>query len=69
MKKERLIIYGHGKGGNVEEADRYRPLFPSCDVIGLEYHSTTPWGTKSEITDSVRAYREKYESIVLSEIW
>lgn len=41
MKK--LIIYIHGKGGNIEEACHFKPLFKNCDVIGLDYSSQNPW--------------------------
>ena len=35
MKK--LVIYVHGKGGNADEANHYKPLFPDFDVIGFDY--------------------------------
>ena len=38
----RIIIYIHGKGGNAEEANHYRPLFPGSDVVGLDYTSQNP---------------------------
>ena len=31
------VLYFHSKVGSAEEAKPYRPLFPSCDVTGLEY--------------------------------
>ena len=37
-KMRRIIIYIHGKGGNAEEANHYRSLFPESDVIGLTIH-------------------------------
>ena len=59
-----LVIYVHGKGGNADEADHYKPLFPNCDVIGFDYRSETPWDAKKEFSsyfDSVSAgYDEVY---------
>ena len=46
MKKG--MIYIHGKGGNVGEADHYKALFPEYDVIGFDYKSETPWDAKEE---------------------
>ena len=45
---KRLVIYIHGKGGNAEEANHYRPLFTGSDVIGFDYTSQNPWEAKNE---------------------
>ena len=37
------LIYIHGQYGSPEEAERYRPLFPGCEVIGFDYKTQTPW--------------------------
>ena len=37
MKK--LVLYIHGKGGCAGESEHYKPLFPECDVIGLDYQT------------------------------
>ncbi len=29
------ILYVHGKGGNAEESEHYKPLFPADEVIGV----------------------------------
>ena len=47
----KAVIYIHGKGGNAGEADRYKTLFPHCDVIGFDYHAQTPWEAKEEFTE------------------
>ena len=44
-----VILYIHGKGGTAAEAEHYKSLFPSCDVVGLDYKGYTPWETKKEI--------------------
>ena len=46
MKKG--LLYIHGKGGTAREAEHYRPLFPDCDVTGLDYRSRTPWEARDE---------------------
>ena len=32
---KRLVIYVHGKGGNANEAEHYKPFFAESDVIGF----------------------------------
>ena len=63
MKK--LVLYVHGKGGSSAESEHYKPLFPDCDVIGLDYQTFTPWDTGSEICMAVEKLKAKYESIIL----
>ena len=60
-----VILYVHGKGGNPAEAEHYKPLFPSFDVIGLDYKSHTPWETKTEIEHAVKSLKENYGSVIL----
>ena len=62
---KRLIIYVHGKGGNAEEANRYKPLFPECDVIGLNYRAQTPWEAKDEFSRFYDLHRNGYDSVIL----
>jgi len=56
------VIYIHGKGGNAAESEHYKPLFPDCEEIGLDYQTFTPWETPSRKmacpnADSVRQQR------------
>ena len=37
------VLYIHGKGGSAAESGHYRPLFPGCEVMGLDYRTITPW--------------------------
>ncbi len=60
-----VVLYLHGKGGSAAEAARYRPLFPACDVIGLDYKAETPWEAASELQAEIAALREEYESVYL----
>lgn len=60
-----VVLYVHGKGGNAKEAERYKPLFPDCDVVGLEYRGQTEFLASREISAAVNRLRERYEEIVL----
>ena len=60
-----LILYIHGKGGCAGESEHYKPLFPECDVVGLDYQTFTPWETGKEIREAVMKLNAKYDSIVL----
>ena len=59
------IIYIHGKGGSAAESEHYKPLFPDCEVIGLDYQTSTPWEAGKEIRISVEELNSKYENIIL----
>ena len=59
------VIYIHGKGGNGAEAEHYNLMFPSCNVIGLEYKSFTPWEAGMEIHAAVAELNAGYDRIIL----
>ncbi len=61
MKK--VIVYIHGKGGNAQEAEHYKNLFRSCDVIGFDYRSSTPWDTKQEFSEYFDNMSKDYDSV------
>ena len=63
MKK--LVLYIQGKGGCVGESERYKPLFPGCEVAGLDYQTYTPWETGTEIREAVTKMNAEYDSITL----
>lgn len=48
-----LVLYIHGKGGCAGESEHYKPLFPECEVIRLDYQTFTPWETGEEIREAV----------------
>ena len=55
-----LVVYVHGKGGNADEAEHYRPLFPGDEVVGFDYRARTPWDAREEFPrffDPLRAER------------
>lgn len=49
----KLILYIHGKDGSLDEAEHYKPLFPDCEVRGLDYKGNTPWEAGPEIEQAV----------------
>ena len=59
------VIYIHGKGGSAAESEHYKPLFPDCEVIVLDYQTFNPWETGKEIGDAVKEMKSKYENISL----
>ena len=60
-----VALYIHGQGGNAEEAKHYIPLFENCDVVGLDYQSTTPWEAETEFPKLLDAACEPDQSIKL----
>ena len=62
---KKLVLYIHGKGGSVAECEHYKPLFPDCDCLGLDYKTFTPWETGREIEESVNKFASLYEKIIL----
>jgi pimeloyl-ACP methyl ester carboxylesterase len=65
MKKRSLVLYVHGKGGSAAEAEHYRPLFPGCEVIGLDYRAWTPWEAGAELKRQVLSLGKDAESVIL----
>ena len=59
------VFYIHGKGGSGAECEHYRPLFPGCEVFGLDYQSFTPWETGAEIRAAVEKLKTGHENIIL----
>lgn len=58
-----LILYIHGKGGNAQEAEHYKRIFPHWDVIGMDYQSQTPWEAKKEFPILFESYQKEYKKI------
>lgn len=61
MKK--ALVYIHGKGGNAEECEHYKPLFPDCDVIGFDYRAQTPWEAQTEFPAYFNELCRDYDSV------
>lgn len=60
-----LVIYIHGKGGNAQQSDHYRPLFPEDAVIGFDYKSETPWEAQKEFSEYFDSAAAGFERIFL----
>lgn len=59
------VLYIHGKGGSAAECAHYRPLFPDCEVFGLDYQAFTPWESGAEIRAAAEKLRSGHESLIL----
>ena len=59
------VLYIHGKDGSAAESEHYKPLFPTCEVVGLDYQTFTPWETGKEILAAVETLKGSHETIVL----
>ena len=62
---QQTVLYIHGKGGGAGESEHYRPLFPGCGVIGLDYRGNTPWEAGREIRDAVEILKSRGDSVIL----
>lgn len=60
-----LVLYVHGKGGSVEEAEHYKRFFPDYEVIGLDYKAETPWQAKEEFSAEFNKISERYNRVIL----
>ena len=64
-KRSGAMLYVHGKGGDASEAERYKPLFPEREVVGLDYKTFTPWETGTEIFQAVSELSDRFDSVIL----
>lgn len=62
---EHIVVYIHGQGGNPEEAQHYKPLFPDSDVLGLKYAAQTPWEAAEEFPTLLEALCGRHSSVTL----
>ncbi len=65
MNQKEIILYVHGKGGNIQEAEHYKQLFPDCEVVALDYQSDTPWETKDEFRREYDRLTSGFEKVIL----
>lgn len=59
------VIYVHGKGGNAAEAEHYKPLFQTSEVIGFDYKSNAPWNAVKEFPAYFENARKNYDKVTL----
>lgn len=64
-KNKTLVVYIHGKSGTTAEAEHYRPLFPDCDVVGLDYQAETPWDARAEFSLLLSSLTTQYRRLIL----
>lgn len=62
---EKAVLYLHGKGGSTQEAERFAPLFPHCQVMGFDYAARTPWQARQEFPPYMDALQSRYEALTL----
>ena len=60
-----VIVYVHGKGGSVQEAEHYKMLFPDHEVIGFDYRSQTPWEAREELFPFFAEKKERCRHLTL----
>lgn len=65
MKNRKVVLYVHGKGGSVAEAEFYAGIFPECDVIGFDYRSEMPWESIDEFQAEAKRLLTEYDSVIL----
>ncbi|MGI5096328.1 alpha/beta hydrolase [Treponema socranskii] len=60
------VIYIHGRGGSIDEADHYKKFFnDDYDVIGFDYKSESPWQAKEEFQNYFAPLIPNYNEILL----
>ena len=59
-RKRGAVVYVHGMGGNADEAEHYKELFPDSEVIGFDYKSQTPREAKEEFRLYAKSIKDKY---------
>ena len=60
------VIYIHGKGGSIDEADHYKKFFnDDYDVTGFDYKAELPWQAKEEFQNYFDSVIPKYNEILL----
>ena len=57
---DQVILYIHGQGGTPREAERFRPLCPGYDVIGVGYQGSLPWQVRGQLLDAYCEARRQY---------
>ena len=65
MQNRTFLLYVHGKGGTAEEAEHYKPLFPHCDGVGLDYKAETLWEAKEEFPLAFETLTAGYSRVIL----
>lgn len=64
-RMQTLVIYIHGKGGNVKEAKHYQSILSDSVVTGFDYKSQTPYEAKAEFSNLYDVYSKGYKRVIL----
>ena len=68
MERRGAVLYVHGKGGSAAEREHYAPLFPDCEVLGLDYRGSTPWEAGAEIRAAVETLEGRPITLIANSI-
>ncbi len=60
---KKAILYVHGKGGNSQEAERYRKNCLGFDIVGIDYDVDFPWIVEEPIRAAYDKVRKSYSCI------
>jgi len=61
----KAVLYFHGKGGNIFEAEHYKKFFSEAEVIGVDYKKNTPQETKIEFQNFYEEVAKNFEKIIV----
>lgn len=62
-RMQTLVIYIHGKGGDVKEAQHYQSILSDSVVAGFDYKSQTPYEAKAEFSNLYDVYSKGYKGL------
>lgn len=61
----KTVIYIHGKGGSIDEAKEYAPLFEGYETAGIDYKSETPYQAREEFSELYDKLCGKSDEVIL----
>ena len=59
----KALLYIHGKGGNAQEVEQYKPYFINYDCYGLDFDIFTPFETRKIILNEFEGLHKNHEKI------
>ncbi len=59
----KALLYIHGKGGNSQEVEQYKPYCINYDCYGLDFNYSVPEEAREIILTSFKKLRERYEKV------
>lgn len=59
----KALLYIHGKGGNAQEVEQYKPYFINYDCYGLDFDIFTPFETRKIILNEFESLHKNHEKI------